>query len=120
MKLLALAFAVPVLLTGCAAYVGDAGPDYPGYYDGYGAPGYYVGGPTYVGVYGYDRGHYHHDYRHAGGGYHHAAFASHSPHVGGTRVASHSGGHFGGSSVSHASASVGGGHSGGGHGGGHR
>jgi hypothetical protein len=62
MKPILLALAVPILLTGCAAYVGDYGPGYPGYYDG----GYYAGGPVVdVGFYGSDRGGYdHHDYHH--------------------------------------------------------
>ena len=71
MKPLILALALPVLLTGCAAYVGDAGPGYPGYYDG----GYYAyGDPAVdVGFYSSDSGYYNRggSYHHYDSGYHH-------------------------------------------------
>jgi hypothetical protein len=112
MKPIVLALALPVLLTGCAAYVGDAGP---GYYDG----GYVYGGPAVdVGFYSYDRGYYHHDYHHYDSGANRGAVAYRgASHVGATRVASAShvgGGHSGGSHHAAASASSGN-FSGGGH-----
>ena len=73
MKPIFLALALPVLLTGCAAYVGDYGPGYPGYYAD---DGYYYGGPAVdVGFYGYDRGYYHHGYHHYDSDYHHGSVA---------------------------------------------
>jgi len=116
------ALALPLALAGCGTYVGvddGYGPDYYAY----GGPGYYDGVYGDVAVYGYDRGNYHAHYHHYdGGSYHHGDFASrgisHGSHV--ASVSHSGGGHVGGGSVSHASASIGGDHGGGGgHGGGH-
>jgi hypothetical protein len=105
--------ALPLLLTGCASYVG---------YDGYGyGPSYYDGVYGDVAVYGYDRGGYHAHYHHYDGSYHGAVasrgFARGSTHV---ASASHSGGGNAGGG-GHAAASAGGAGGGGfGGGGGHR
>jgi hypothetical protein len=95
MKPVLLALVLPLLLTGCAAYVGDYGPGYPGYY------GYDYDGPAYIGFYGGGGGYYHHDYHHYDTGYHHGGgtVAYHGSY--------HASGHF--ASVSHASGHVGGG-----------
>ena len=122
MKPLVLALALPVLLTGCAAYVGDAGPGYPGYYDG----GYAYGGPAVdVGFYSSGSGGYYNrggGYHHYDSGYHHnggsSAVAYHgASRSNGTHVASvsHSGGGRSGGASHSASVSSGGGHEGGGH-----
>jgi len=95
MKPILLALALPVLLTGCAAYVGASGPGYPGYYDGYD-----YGGPTYIGFSSYDRGYYHHDYHHYATSSHHEVASHGSYHASGHAVAS----------VSHASGHASGGH----------
>jgi len=113
------ALALPLALTACGTYVGvEGGYGGPGYY-AYGGPGYYDGVSGDVAVYGYDRGGYHSHYHHYDGSAHHADVASHNFSHGSSNVASvshASGGHMGaGGSVSHASASLGGGHSGGGH-----
>ena len=95
MKRMSLALVLPLLLTGCAAYVGDYGPGYPGYYDGYD-----YGGPGYVGIYSYNRGYYHHDYHHYDTGSRGSAVAYRgSSHVGSSHAVasvSRSGGHSGG------------------------
>ena len=93
MKPIFLALALPVLLTGCAAYVGDYGPGYPGYWDGYA-----YGGPTYIGFSSYDRGYYHHSYHHYDTGSHGAVAFRGSSHASSHAVASvsHASGHSGG------------------------
>jgi len=61
MKPIVLALAIPILLTGCAgSYYGydDYGPGYPPITTGT------IMVVPYIGFYGYDRGYYHHGYRH--------------------------------------------------------
>jgi hypothetical protein len=106
MKPIFLALALPILLTGCAAYVGDYGPGYPGYYDGY-----YYGGPAVdVGFYSYGRGgYYHHDYHHYDTASHGAVAYRGSYHASGHAFAgvSHASGHSGGGGGRSASVSMG-------------